>query len=129
LLVDQNLGRRTSALLRELGHEALDTRELGLPTASDSKILDVALADSRIIVTLDSDFHAMLATQGLPGPSTILLRLHVPTAREASTLIHSVCERFEQELLNGCMVTADADSVRLRRLPITFSRQIRDSVK
>ena len=122
LLIDQNLDGRTAGLLRELGHEAVNARELGLQTASDSSILDAALAEGRIIVTLDSDFHTMLAIRGLTAPSTILIRLHAPPAIQACTIIHSICERFEHEIVAGSMVTVDSDSVRVRRLPIQFSR-------
>ncbi len=111
-----------AGLLRGLGQEAVSAREAGLQIASGSAILEAALAEARIIATLDSDFHTMLATQGLSAPSTILIRLHAPTAQEACAIIHSICGRFEQELLAGCMVTVDADSVRVRQLPIQLSR-------
>jgi predicted nuclease of predicted toxin-antitoxin system len=98
----------------------VNARELGLQTASDSSILDAALAEGRIIVTLESDFHTMLAIRGLAAPSTILIRLHAPTAPQACTIIHSLCERFEHEIVAGSMVTVDSDSVRVRRLPVQF---------
>ena len=39
--------------------------------ASDEEILIVAAEQRRVVITLDSDFHALLAVRGLSRPSTI----------------------------------------------------------
>jgi predicted nuclease of predicted toxin-antitoxin system len=122
LLIDQNLDRRTSALLRALGHDAQNAGELGLSTAPDQVILDLAVGQGRVIATMDSDFHVMIATRRLALPSTILIRVHSPKATLACELIHSVCNRFSEQLFRGCLVTVDGESARVRDLPITFSR-------
>jgi predicted nuclease of predicted toxin-antitoxin system len=44
LLADQNIRVQTVEFLRQLGHDVVDTRELGLQKASDQ---DVALAAER----------------------------------------------------------------------------------
>lgn len=118
LLLDQNLDRNAAQLLRERGHDALNARELGLRAAEDPEILGFAAKDQRVIATLDSDFHKLLATQELSGPSTILIRIHNPTAAQISKVVHSVCLRYESQLLSGCMITVDGDSERFQKLPV-----------
>ena len=39
--------------------------------AADEEILDFAVGKNSIVVTLDSDFHAILAVSGAAGPSVI----------------------------------------------------------
>jgi predicted nuclease of predicted toxin-antitoxin system len=123
LLLDQNLDRNAAQLLRDIGHDALNTREVGLRIAEDNEILEYAAKNSRVIATLDSVFHALLVTRGLSGPSTILIRVQSPTAAKVCELVHSVCLRYETQLLSGCMFTVDGESARVQKLPLRSSRR------
>jgi predicted nuclease of predicted toxin-antitoxin system len=57
--------------LQNYGIEAVHGGDRGLATASDSKILDFGHQEGMVIVTLDADFHTLLALSGLAGPSVI----------------------------------------------------------
>jgi predicted nuclease of predicted toxin-antitoxin system len=59
----------------------------GLATASDAKILDFARQGSWIVVTLDADFHALLALSGATGPSVVRVRIEGQRAEEFLLLI------------------------------------------
>src|SRR5271165_2593263 len=74
LLLDQGLPRSTASLLVEAGYSALHAAEIGLSRASDSEILAYARQEDLIVVTLDADFHMLLAVQGAASPSVIRLR-------------------------------------------------------
>ena len=63
-LLDQGLPRSAVRLLREAGWDVVHTRDIGLATASDMRILERARAEQRMVVTLDADFHRLLATSG-----------------------------------------------------------------
>ena len=43
--------------------------------ATDEEILAFSLEKNAIVVTLDADFHTILAVSGASGPSVIRLRL------------------------------------------------------
>lgn len=60
-LLDEGLSPRVTLLLREAGHDAEHVRDLGLASASDPVVLDAALASQRVLLTLDTDFGALLA--------------------------------------------------------------------
>ncbi len=64
LLLDQGLARTTVHHLHAIGIEAVHVGEMGLAAASDAAILDIARQEERIVVTLDADFHALLALSG-----------------------------------------------------------------
>ena len=68
LLLDQGLPRSTAKLLRESGVDAVHTGECGLSVASDDAILEAGRAQGRTVVTLDSDFHAILALAEARSP-------------------------------------------------------------
>jgi predicted nuclease of predicted toxin-antitoxin system len=61
LLLDQGLPRSTVEYLRKFGFEADHVGELGMAAASDTKILDFAREEGCVVVTLDAEFHALLA--------------------------------------------------------------------
>jgi predicted nuclease of predicted toxin-antitoxin system len=118
LLLDQGLPRSTAALLRDGGHPALHVGELGMAAAADGAIIDYAQSNGLSIVTLDADFHALIAAAGRAGPSVIRLRVEGLRAREAAALICRVVERIGDRLRSGIFVTATMDTIRVRSLPI-----------
>jgi predicted nuclease of predicted toxin-antitoxin system len=75
LLLDQGLPRSTVLHLSRADIEAVHVGEIGFATASDAKILEFALQNGNVVVTLDADFHALLAFSGADGPSVIRIRI------------------------------------------------------
>lgn len=117
-LLDQGLGRGTADHLRGAGYDAAHIAALGMATASDEDILARAAAQSQVIVTLDADFHAILALSGAATPSAIRVRVEGLNAQEAALLILRVAVLCEADLLAGALVSVDLHAVRVRRLPI-----------
>ena len=116
--IDQNLPLQAALLPRSLGHDAVHTRELELQRATDAYLLEFAEAQNRIVVTLDIDFHTMIATANRKAPSVILLR-------ERGLMPDAVCERVNHisgnlaaRLEAGCLITISATSIRVRDLPL-----------
>ncbi len=66
LLLDQGLPRTAAELLRVAGFDTLHVGDVGYATATDAAILQLALGEQRIVVTLDADFHALLALSAAP---------------------------------------------------------------
>ena len=83
LLLDQGLPRSTGLYIRKPETDVLHVGEVGLSTASDSKILDFARQQGMVVVTLDADFHAMLALSGAVRPSVIRVRNRRLAGRDA----------------------------------------------
>ena len=72
--VDNALPPRLAELLTEAGCEASHVRDQNLQAASDSRILEYAADDNRIIVSADIDFGVLLALSKCSRPSFILFR-------------------------------------------------------
>ncbi len=118
LLLDQGLPRSTPALLAQAGWDVTHVSDIGMSRADDIDILQRARAEQRVCVTLDADFHAILATSGEPGPSVIRVRKEGLDAGALAALLQAVWPGIEKALTAGAMVTVTDRSIRVRRLPI-----------
>lgn len=119
LLIDENLAPRIASLLDDAGHDAVHVRDLGAAGAPDTRVMDLALADGRTIVSADTDFGALLASTGATGPSVILVREvvgHRPTDLVGLLLV--CIEQLEDQLAAGAMIALTTTGARVRRLPL-----------
>jgi len=117
-LLDQGLPRSAANLLIEIGHDALHVGDLGMAGAADRRILEKAVELDRILVTLDADFHDLLAHSGSPGPSVLRIREEGLKAGALVQRIDAIANEFESDLRQGCVMTYRNKQVRFRRLPL-----------
>ena len=122
LLLDQGLPRSTASLLVAAGYSAVHAAEIGLSRACDSEILAHARERDLIVVTLDADFHMLLAVQGAASPSVIRLRQQRLNAEQAAEAIKVVLGRGREALESGAVVSATRTLIRFKRLPLPKSR-------
>jgi predicted nuclease of predicted toxin-antitoxin system len=118
ILLDQGLAPHAAAILRGQGFDTVHVSEIGMDRAEDADILELARRDPRVCVTLDHDVHAHLATTGQGRPSVILLRVQGLNSMGQAALIRSVYLQCEQVLSQGAAISADSETVRIRRLPL-----------
>ena len=119
LLLDQGLPRSTVPYLHNYGIEAVHVGDRGLAIASDSRILDFGHQAGMVVVTLDADFHALLALSGLTGPSVIRIRIEGLRGEDLARLLVSVLQVCGDDLQKGAMVSVTENGIRIRRLPVT----------
>lgn len=118
LLLDQGLPRSTAALLREVGIDAIHVGEIGYSTAEDSDILKKAVEDNYVVVTLDADFHALLALSRARLPSVIRIRIEGLRGNDMASLLEQILAQWDETLALGAVLTVQRDRIRMRRLPL-----------
>ena len=118
VLLDQGLAPHAAAILRQRGIDAVHVAEIRMEQAEDIQILERARNEERVCVTLDHDFHTHLAVTGRGRPSVVLLRIQGFDAQAQADLIQSVCLQCENALSEGAAVSADRETIRVRRLPL-----------
>lgn len=119
LLLDQGTPRSAAARLRQAGLDAVHTGETGLAEAADVEIIRRATKEGRVIVTLDADFHTLLALTQTGQPSVIRIRIEGLRAEEFCGLLQQVLPQCAEELAAGAMVSVNDYQIRVRRLPIS----------
>jgi predicted nuclease of predicted toxin-antitoxin system len=120
LLLDQGLPRSTARILREKGIDAVHVSEIGHSTSEDAVILERGREEDRTVITLDADFHALLAVSGNASPSVIRIRIEGLKGETAASLIRTVLMQCENDLKQGAVVTVERRRIRIRRLPLTL---------
>ena len=118
LLLDQGLPRSATRFLREKGIAALHTGDVSLASADDATILEHARRAAQIVVTLDADFHRLLALSNAAGPSVIRIRIEGLRAEELAELLVQTIAECEEDLRRGALVTVTETGIRLRHLPL-----------
>jgi predicted nuclease of predicted toxin-antitoxin system len=117
-LLDQGLPRGAAARLREAGWEVDHVGELGMARASDAEILLEARQRAAFVVTLDADFHSLMALSGADRPSVLRLRMQGLDGATLVPLLISLFPEVAAALSRGALITFDGSSLRIRHLPL-----------
>jgi predicted nuclease of predicted toxin-antitoxin system len=118
LLLDNGIPRSAVSLLIAGGTGAAHVGELGMASAADQVILDYALTAQFVIVTLDADFHTLLAVRGLRGPSVIRIRIEGLKGMEIAKILSQTLRQFNDELLAGAVLSVGRRIARCHLLPL-----------
>lgn len=119
LLLDQGLPPMTAELLRGQGIDAVHVSEIGWARAEDTKIIELAQKNNRIIITLDADYHAAIALTSAPSPSVIWIRVVNLRAAAYVEIIVPILNEYKEMLISGILLTIRSDrKIKMRLLPI-----------
>ncbi len=111
LLLDSCVWGRTCEPLAQAGHDAVwvGTWE---QDPGDEEILQHALRENRVLVTLDKDFGELAVVKGQAHAG--IIRLVGFSAREQAEVCLELLARYGEELAAGSLITADPVRVRIR---------------
>ena len=118
ILLDQGLPRSAVKILGIRGWDVLHTGDIGLSNASDREIIEYARKEGRVVITLDADFHAILAVENAREPSVIRIRQEGLRGDALAELIEKIWPKIQSQLETGALVTVTEKSIRVRKIPI-----------
>lgn len=118
LLLDQGLPRSAAEVLRGAGHDAVHLGEIGMASADDVEVLHHARQEGFTVVTLDADFHTLMALSGADKPSVIRVRTEGLRGSELAEVLLAVLESCQADLEAGALISVKEDRIRLRTLPL-----------
>ena len=114
-LVDRCAGRRLTQWLQSQGHDVLGARELG-PDPGDRALLERAVSENRILITMDKDFGELIHLHG--RPHTGLIRLPEVRMAQRITLVEDLILNQRQVLDERAIITVTSGRIRISRQPL-----------
>jgi predicted nuclease of predicted toxin-antitoxin system len=113
-LVDRCAGQLLADWLRKQGHDVVESRELG-PDPGDRALLDWAAKETRILVTIDTDFGELIYLEKLSHAG--LVRLPDVPSHERQLFIQDLLTRYETELQEAAVITVRGGRIRISKDP------------
>lgn len=113
-LLDENLSPLHARTVRGLGHDAVSVVEIGLSGADDDEVRALAIAEQRVLLTLDADFANMLRYPPEETPGVVRLRLHPATEDAIDEVPKGAIPRVAQVDVRGKLVVVDDRKIRIR---------------
>jgi predicted nuclease of predicted toxin-antitoxin system len=110
------LPRGTASILRAQGLDVVHVCEIGMSRAGDGAVLQRARDEDRIAVTLDADFHTILAISGQASPSVIRICIEGLRADRLAALLIDVIVEAKRALDSGALLTVQSHRIRIRKL-------------
>lgn len=118
-LIDRCAGTLIAAWLRTQGHDVVESRELGADPG-DRVLLEWAAQQSRILITIDTDFGQLVFLQGQSHSG--LIRLPDVPSNERVAIIKDLIGRFQTELESSAIITVRGGKIRISRSPMGSSK-------
>lgn len=115
LLADENISPKVVAYLRQHDFDVLDVKEQNWQGTIDKRLLNIAHAEQRFVLTHDSDFGTLAINQGQACYGIFYLRLK--NLRPDNVI--RVCEAvFKQdlELSVGSILVIEESRIRIRHV-------------
>jgi predicted nuclease of predicted toxin-antitoxin system len=112
-LIDRCAGRLLAEWLRQKGHDVVESSELG-SDPGDRALLDLAVKEQRILVTLDTDFGELIFLQNLPHSG--LVRLPDVPSKERQLVMHDLLTRYKSDLEDGAIITVRGGRIRISKV-------------
>ena len=91
----------------------MEVREID-QSMTDDEVLDLAVSENRIIITVDKDFGELLIAKQRKACSVI--RLPDICFEKRAELVDIVIRKYESQLLKQAIVTVSKKKVRIRQL-------------
>jgi predicted nuclease of predicted toxin-antitoxin system len=114
VLSRRSVRRRLAQWLRDQGYDVVESRERG-PDPGDRAILQWAIAEDRILITMDKDFGALVYLEQAQ-PCGLIRLPDVPAGRRIA-LMERLLMEHSHHLLQRAVITVRGDRIRISHGP------------
>jgi predicted nuclease of predicted toxin-antitoxin system len=109
-IADENIPKETVNLLKRQGIDIVSVTEFA-SGLSDIKVLDLAKAKGRIVITFDKDFGQLIFKEKRKTKGLMLLRFVPKSPLQIAKIIQQVLAA--EIRMENCVVTVKKDSIRV----------------
>lgn len=114
-LADESCDFAVVRALRDDGHDILAVAEIS-PRADDSRVIELALQEGRILLTEDKDFGQLVYANAQAAGGVIFMRFHAGSRRGLPTAVLNLVQESGPQLV-GRFVVLLPGRVRIGRSP------------
>jgi len=115
-LLDADVPRSSAQVLRKLGHQVQDVRDINLGDATDEEIIKYAKENNLILVTRDIEFANILRYTAGSHVGIVVLRLPFDfTSEQINTVLHDFIKSVKTEELVNNVTIVELGKYRIRR--------------
>jgi len=111
-LIDRCAGSVIADWLRAAGHDVVEARERGTDPG-DRVLLEWATAESRVLITIDTDFGQLVFLDRVPHCG--IVRMPDVPAKQRVLIMEELLTRFSEELRDRAIITVRGGRVRISR--------------
>ena len=115
-LVDQDVYMMTVQYLRELRHDVITAKELGMQEEADTELIKQAKELSRILITRDKDFGMLVFVKEELSTGVILLRINPVTVNAVHRELNRLINEHTEEELTHLFCVVEPHRHRIRHL-------------
>jgi len=105
--LDQMFSLEVSQALRKDGYDIIRASETGLARADDQEILQKAISENRILITLDEHFGDWVILPLSSHPGVIRLKIHPTTSENILKILIPFLSRHVQEKFNHLVIVSE----------------------
>jgi predicted nuclease of predicted toxin-antitoxin system len=96
-LVDVGVGKIAEVQLMHDGHDVMSVRDLD-PRMKDRDILQLAVEEQCIVITMDKDFGELVYREGLSHVGIVLFRMEDATGHEKAAVLHTLLAQHADKI-------------------------------
>ncbi len=111
-LLDENLSPLHARTVCD--HDAVSVVEIGLSGADDEDVRAAAIAQDRVLLTLDADFANVLRYPPAETPGVVRFRIHPATEEAIDEMLRRSIPRIAGIITSGKLVVVDERRIRVR---------------
>ena len=104
LYLDQMFGIDVAQALRGQGYDVLRTSETGYARADDQQILQKAISENRILITLDEHFGDWVVLPLSKHPGVVRMKVHPTTSEKVLNLLMPFLQKHTQDQFQDHLV-------------------------
>lgn len=112
--IDENLPIEVKSVLSQYGYDAETVYDEGISGTSDDNIFLICKNESRILITIDTDFASMIRYPPAECPGIIVLRLRNLDKHSILNSIAKLIPLLEKEKINHHLWIVEPNKIRIR---------------
>ena len=113
-LANENIPKTSANILKESGWDIEHIGETNMGI-TDEEVMEIAIAENRIIITFDSDYGELVYKYGYKPPGIIYLRIQKFTPEYPANLLLKLITEENLEI-DGLFTVIDENQIRQRKL-------------